>query len=75
MRGEMALRQTSEKAREVPAFVSDTAYSVREGTVLQDVLGLDRVNRLLYKQEPKLSIPKSIAAFVMQSTVAYYPRN
>ena len=32
--------------------------------MLQDVLGLDRVNRLPYKQEPKLSIPKSITAFV-----------
>ena len=44
---------------------------MREGTILQDVLGLDRVNRLPYKQGPKLSIPKSIAAVVMQSTVIY----
>ena len=48
---------------------------MQEGIVLQDVLGLDRINRLPYKQKPKVSIPKSIAAVVMQSTVVYYPRN
>ena len=39
--------------------------------MIQDVLGLDQINGLPYKEKSKLPIPKSIAAVVMQSTVIY----